>query len=66
MCAGPSNAPGGITFGMKYLNDVFISEDMETTIVGIGITWGDMYKVLDQINRAVEGGRNTVVGIGGL
>jgi hypothetical protein len=43
MFAGASNAPGGITFDMKYLNDVLISEDLETTVVGTGNTWGDVY-----------------------
>ncbi|KAE9380997.1 FAD binding domain-containing protein [Stipitochalara longipes BDJ] len=66
MFAGASNAPGGITFDMKNINDVIISEDLQSTIVGTGNTWGDVYKVLDPLNRTVIGGRDTGVGVGGF
>jgi len=66
MFAGASNAPGGITFDMKNINDVLISANRETTIVGTGNTWGDVYKVLDPTNRTVIGGRDTGVGVGGF
>lgn len=66
MFAGASNAPGRITFDMKNLNDVIISEDLESTIVGTGNTWGDVYKVLDPMNLTVVGGRDTGVGVGGF
>lgn len=66
MFAGAANAPGGITFDMKNLNDVILSEDLGTTVVGTGNTWGDVYKVLDPMNRTVVGGRDTGVGVGGF
>jgi hypothetical protein len=34
--------------------------------VGIANSWGDVYKVLDQINRTVVGRRDTVAGVGGF
>jgi hypothetical protein len=51
---------------MKYLNSVLISEDLETTVVGTGNTWGDVYRVLDPMNRTIVGGRDTGVGVGGF
>jgi FAD/FMN-containing dehydrogenase len=66
MFAGASNALGAISFDMKHLNDVLISENLQTTIVGTGNTWGDVYKVLDPTNRTVVGGRDTGVGVGGF
>ena len=61
---GASNTPGGITFDMKNLNDVRISEDLETTRIGTGNRWWDVYKVMARMNRTVIGGRNTDVGVG--
>jgi hypothetical protein len=61
MFAGASNAPGGVTFDMKYLNDVLISEDL-----GTGNIWGDVYRAVDPMNRTVVGGRDTGVGVGGF
>jgi len=50
---------------MKNLNDVRISEDLETARIGTGNRWWDVYKVMARMNRTVIGGRNTDVGAGG-
>ena len=47
MFAGASNAAGGITIDLKYLNGVELSEDRETASIGPGNRWGEVYKKLE-------------------
>jgi hypothetical protein len=40
---GASNADGGITFDLKCLNGIQVSEDRQTTYVGTANRWGSVY-----------------------
>ena len=66
MFAGASNAPGGITIDLRDLNLVELSEDKQTTRVGPGNRWGEVYEKLEPLNLTVVGGRNDQVGVGGF
>jgi FAD/FMN-containing dehydrogenase len=63
---GASNAPSGITIDLRKLNTIEISEDQETTIVGSGNRWKEVYEKLEPFNLTVAGGRNPDVGVGGF
>ena len=64
--AGSANIASGVTFDLRALNKVTVSNDNSTTSVGGGAKWGDVYKKLDPLNLSVSGGRADVVGVGGL
>lgn len=66
MFRGASNAPGGITIDLRDLNLVEISDDRQTTGVGPGNRWDDVYGKLEPLNLTVVGGRNDQVGVGGF
>lgn len=66
MFSGASNAKGGITLDMRYLNSLKLSEDQQTVYVGTGNRWGDVYHYLDPMNFTVVGGRDNQVGVGGF
>jgi FAD/FMN-containing dehydrogenase len=66
MFAGASNAPGGITIDLRYLNGIELSEDQETASIGPGNKWGDVYEVLEPKGLTVVGGRVSHVGVGGF
>ena len=65
MFAGASNAIGGITIDLKYLNSVQLSEDQATASIGPGNRWREVYKVLEPEGLTVVGGRVSDVGVGG-
>lgn len=64
--AGFANINGGITIDMTALSSVTISDDHTVVSVGSGATWLDIYTYLDQLGLSVAGGRNGLVGVGGL
>lgn len=64
--AGSANIAHGVTFDLRTLNKVTLSDDKSTTSVGGGAKWGDVYKKLDPLNLTVSGGRADIVGVGGL
>jgi FAD/FMN-containing dehydrogenase len=66
MFAGASNAVGGITIDLKYLNGITLSDDQETANIGPGNRWGDVYEKLEPKGLTVVGGRVTDVGVGGF
>jgi len=66
MFSGASNAPGGITLDLQYLNDLDISPDHSTAYVGPGNRWADVYDFLDPMNLTAVGGRDSQVGVGGF
>jgi FAD/FMN-containing dehydrogenase len=61
MFSGASNAENGITFDLRYLNELGISEDHATAYVGTGNRWNGVYDFLDQWNLTVVGGRDSQV-----
>jgi len=66
MFPGASNAPGGITIDLRKLNLIAFDEETQTTEVGPGNRWADVYKVLEPLNKTVVGGRSSQVGVGGF
>jgi FAD/FMN-containing dehydrogenase len=66
MFAGASNAIGGITIDLKYLNWIELSEDQKAISIGPGNRWGDVYEKLEPQGLTVVGGRVSNVGVGGF
>ncbi|RAK99589.1 FAD-binding oxidoreductase [Aspergillus ibericus CBS 121593] len=64
--AGAANIQGGVTLDLRGLNSIEVSSDRDTVMVGAGATWGEVYAILDPLNRSVAGGRAAQVGVGGL
>ncbi|KAL9050649.1 MAG: hypothetical protein Q9162_006508 [Coniocarpon cinnabarinum] len=63
---GFSTIKNGIVLDLSLLNEVTVSEDKTSTVLGSGAKWGDVSSKLDSLNLAVAGGRNSNVGVGGL
>lgn len=58
---------GGIVISMTKFTDLTLSEDGKTANVGVGQTWLDVYRGLEQQHGVtVTGGRVPTVGVGGL
>ena len=64
--AGFANIEDGITIDMSGLHAVNLDTDAQVASVGGGAKWLDVYAYLDQFNLTVAGGRNGLVGVGGL
>jgi FAD/FMN-containing dehydrogenase len=64
--AGFANINGSITIDMTALSSLTISDDHTVVRVGSGATWLDIYTYLDPLGLSVAGGRNGLVGVGGL
>jgi FAD/FMN-containing dehydrogenase len=63
---GFANIQGGVTFDMTSLNATVLSGDKTSVAVGAGAVWNDVYGYLDEFHLAAAGGRNGLVGVGGL
>ncbi|EHK24540.1 uncharacterized protein TRIVIDRAFT_189843 [Trichoderma virens Gv29-8] len=63
---GFANIQGGVTIDMTSLNATVLSEDKTSVAVGAGAVWNDVYGYLDGFHLAAAGGRNGLVGVGGL
>ncbi|RAH78668.1 putative oxidoreductase [Aspergillus japonicus CBS 114.51] len=63
---GAANIADGVTIDLRGLDSIGVSDDRSTVTVGVGATWGDVYKALDPLNLTVAGGRVGQVGVGGL
>lgn len=61
-----SNFPGGLTLDLGAFQSIEVSKDRQTTGLGPGLSWGDIYKSLDAKNLTVVGGRESSVGLAGL
>ncbi|KAJ5493701.1 FAD-binding type 2 [Penicillium fimorum] len=57
---------GGVVLLMKKFNAVALSEDRLTADIGVGQTWFDVYKALEEYGLTVTGGRQPSVGVAGL
>lgn len=51
---------------LKYLNQIKLSRDKKTALVGPGNRWGDVYEELEPHNLTIVGGRVSSVGVGGF
>ncbi|KAK5170588.1 uncharacterized protein LTR77_005177 [Saxophila tyrrhenica] len=64
--AGASNVQDGMTIDLQFLDMIEVSEDKQTTRVGPGNRWVDVYKHVVPMGLSVVGGRNSEIGVGGL
>ncbi|KAK0713408.1 hypothetical protein B0T26DRAFT_742122 [Lasiosphaeria miniovina] len=72
--AGFANMDGGVTVDMAGLNRVAVNHDASVAAnhdasvasVAAGASWLDVYRYLEPFGMAVAGGRNGLVGVGGL
>lgn len=60
--AGASNIDSGAVIDLRSLKSVELAVDRSTVSVGVGATWGDVYKALEPYGLSVNGGRATTVG----
>ncbi|GLA33505.1 hypothetical protein AnigIFM63309_000332 [Aspergillus niger] len=78
---GASNIHNGVTIDLRALNTIQVQEApiendkdesaqnkeaQHTVFVGAGVTWGEVYALLDPLGLSVAGGRAAQVGVGGL
>ena len=64
--AGFANIDGGVMIDLANLTTVTLSPDHSVASIGAGAVWLDAYRYLDAYNVTVAGGRNGLVGVGGL
>lgn len=64
--AGFASIDGGVLIETSLLNEVTLSRDRKTVVVGVGARWHDVSSKLDELGLAIVGGRNSNVGVGGL
>lgn len=64
--AGAANIEDGITIDLSALDSVIYQEDSNTTAVGPGATWDEVYLAVEALGLQVVGGRSSTVGVGGL
>lgn len=63
---GAASIKGGILIDLNLFHEVIPSENGTSVVVGAGAKWKNVFKVLDEKNLAIVGGRNSDVGVGGL
>ncbi|KAI9659174.1 MAG: hypothetical protein M1831_003756 [Alyxoria varia] len=64
--AGFSTIQQGVVVDLSFINEVSVSEDEKSVVIGTGARWLDVSTKLDSMNLAVAGGRDSKVGVGGL
>lgn len=64
--ADAANIEDGVTIDLSALDKVRLSDDRTVASIGPGARWRDVYRELDRLGAAVVGGRNGLVGVGGL
>lgn len=64
--AGFANINAGVTIDMTRLNSTSVDAARTVASVGAGSTWLNVYTFLDSLGLGVAGGRNGLVGVGGL
>lgn len=64
--AGFANINDGVTIDMTSMNSSTLACDGSIVQVAAGASWLDVYQYLDPFQVAVAGGRNGLVGAGGL
>jgi len=64
--AGSSSINNGITISLKKLNQITMSSDKKSAVLGPGAIWGDVYGYLNSHDVTAIGGRIADIGVGGL
>jgi hypothetical protein len=55
-----------VVISLSNFRDIRVSADKSTANIGLGLTWLEVYKALDEHGIAVTGGRMPQVGVPGL
>jgi FAD/FMN-containing dehydrogenase len=63
---GASNAEGGVTIDLVRLNEIKLSIDKKSVVIGAGLRWAEVYRALEVEGLTVLGGRVATVGVGGI
>ncbi len=63
---GASSIRGGVLIDMKHFNQITLSPDEKSVVLGAGCRWMNVSDKLAEKGLAVLGGRNSAVGVGGL
>lgn len=70
---GHKYAPGfasigsnGVLIALSKLKSVNLSSDKSIATIGPGLDWEEVYTALEPQGKVVVGGRQSVVGVGGL
>ena len=63
---GAANIAGGITLDLSSLTGVQVNHGNSSVSIGAGARWADVYNALVPLELAVNGGRPSYSGIGGL
>jgi FAD/FMN-containing dehydrogenase len=64
--AGASTCANGVTIDLRRLDEVTVSKDRKSVIVGAGNQWSRVYETIEKEDLLVVGGRVADVGVGGL
>ncbi|USW55682.1 Putative FAD-binding domain, PCMH-type, FAD-binding, type PCMH, subdomain 2 [Septoria linicola] len=64
--AGFAGVADGVVIDMSLIDEVTVDQDRQSTMIGVGARWRDVYSKLDAMGLAMVGGRNANVGVGGL
>ena len=64
--AGFANIDRGVTIDITSIDSITTNHNASVAYVGAGASWLDVYAALDPFGKAVAGGRNGAVGVGGL
>ncbi|EEH48503.1 uncharacterized protein PADG_04582 [Paracoccidioides brasiliensis Pb18] len=62
---GAANIQDGMTLDLRSINEITISPDKKTAVLGTGNTWYDVYKKLEVQNLTAVGGSTAGEGVGG-
>ncbi|KAK3334283.1 hypothetical protein B0H65DRAFT_446958 [Neurospora tetraspora] len=63
---GSNNIDGGVVIDLGLINNIAYDAATETVDLGPGARWREVYSELQKYGRAVAGGRDGDVGVGGL
>ena len=63
---GAASINDGVTIDLAKLNTISVDKNANIAYVGSGLKWGQIYEYLEPKNMMVAGGRDSLVGIGGL
>ncbi|KAF2498143.1 FAD-binding domain-containing protein [Lophium mytilinum] len=63
---GAASIKGGVVIDMSLFNQVVVSGDQTSVVIGAGCKWLHVSQALEEKGLAVAGGRNSAVGVGGL
>jgi FAD/FMN-containing dehydrogenase len=63
---GGASAKGGVLIDLALFQEVTVSDDRESVVLGAGVRWVDALRTLDEKGLMVVGGRSSDVGVAGF